>query len=431
MITWKNISEAEQQAALKRPALLENDALKIVTGEIIEAVRERGDAALRDFTARFDGITQDRIQVSPAEIENAAAQLSPTVKQAIDQAYQLISAFHARQLQEGYVMETLPGVKCTLRVKPLEAVGLYVPSGKTPLVSTALMLGIPAQIAGCSQVTLVSPPEKNGEMAPEIIYAASKCGIDTLYKVGGAQAIAALAYGTETIGKVDKIFGPGNRFVTEAKQQVSQTAGLAGIDMPAGPSEVLIIADQQAQAGFVAADLLSQAEHGPDSQVILVSDNEALILKVEEEVQAQLATLDRREIATQALKQARFILVEGLEEAIVLSNRYAPEHLILNVVEAGQYVDQITYAGSIFLGPWSPESAGDYASGTNHVLPTYGAARYTSSLTVQDFQLRSTVQQLSRDGLLALSETIMTLAQSEGLGAHRQAVSLRIGEEGQ
>ena len=428
MITWKNISAAEQQAVLERPALLDSDELKTVTGEIIKAVRERGEAALREFTARFDGVTQDRIQVSPVEIKNAEAQLSPTVKQAIDQAYQLISAFHTRQLQQGYETETLPGVKCTLRIKPLEAVGLYVPGGRTPLVSTALMLGIPAQIAGCSWVTLVSPPQKNGEMAPEIIYAASKCGIDTLYKVGGAQAIAALAYGTETIDKVDKIFGPGNRFVTEAKQQVSQTAGLAGIDMPAGPSEVLSIADQQARADFVAADLLSQAEHGPDSQVILVSDDETLILKVEKEVQIQLATLERREIATQALKQARFILVENLEEAILLSNRYAPEHLILNVAEAEQYVDQVSRAGSIFLGPWSPESAGDYASGTNHVLPTYGAARYTSSLSVPDFQLRSTVQQLSQAGLLALSKTIMTLADSEGLSAHRRAVSLRVGE---
>jgi len=430
MIDWKTISPAQKQEALQRPAELKSDDLRTATTEIIEAVRVRGDDALQEYTERFDRVSLDQTQVSKAAIQNVERELSPAIKRAIDQAYQLIWDFHVQQVQEGYVMETLPGVTCTLRIKPLEIVGLYIPGGKTPLISTVLMLGIPAQIAGCSQVVLVSPPNKNGELAPEIIYAASKCGIDSLFKVGGAQAIAALAYGTETINKVDKIFGPGNRFVTEAKQQVSQSAGLVGIDMPAGPSEVLIIADEFAQASFVAADLLSQAEHGPDSQVILVSDNETFVLDVEEEVQSQLETLERRDIATEALKQARYILVKSIHEAITLSNSYAPEHLILNVAQAEQYVDQVTHAGSIFLGPWSPESAGDYASGTNHVLPTYGAARYTNSLTVQDFQKRSTIQKLTREGLLGLSQTIMALAKSEGLTAHSQAVSLRLEELG-
>ncbi len=430
MIDWKTVSSTEKQAVLQRPVLLENADLQRITAAIIEDVRVRGDSALQEYTERFDGVSLGQMQVSGREIQNVHKLISPTVKQAIDQAYQLISDFHARQVQQGYVVETLPGVKCTLRIRPLEVIGLYVPGGRTPLASTVLMLGVPAQIAGCTKVVLVSPPNENGDMAPEIIYAASKCGINILFKVGGAQAIAALAYGTKTIWKVAKIFGPGNHFVTEAKQQVSQITGLVGIDMPAGPSELLVVADGQAQASFIAADLLSQAEHGPDSQVILVSDSSTIVQEVEEEVRCQLETLERRDIAVKALESARFILVVSLEEAISLSNSYAPEHLILNVESAEQFVDQITHAGSIFLGPWSPESAGDYASGTNHVLPTYGAARFTNSLSVQDFQKKSTIQQLSREGLFALGETIMSLAQSEGLTAHSRSVSLRLKESG-
>jgi len=308
-------------------------------------------------------------------------------------------------------------------------VGLYVPGGSTPLISTALMLGVPAQLAECPSSIIVSPPGRDGQMAPEIIYAASKCGIDSLYKVGGAQAIAALAFGTESVPKVDKIFGPGNRYVTEAKRQVSILQGQVGIDMPAGPSEVLVIADETANARFVAADLLSQAEHGPDSQVILVSDDASLIQNVESAIQEQLKALSRWKIARESLKHARYILAKDVEQALEISNLYAPEHLIVNVRDAEETLDKIIHAGSIFLGPWTPESAGDYASGTNHVLPTYGYTRFTDALSLKDFQKRSTVQILSKAGLESLSDTIITIAQGEGLDAHANSVAIRLQEE--
>lgn len=428
MIDWQILDPDQREAALKRPVMADDEKIQGSVEKIIRVVAESGDDALRVLTSRFDSVELDELKVSDLEQKSAIQNLDTSVISAIDEAYLLIQRFHAAQIQEDIEIETIEGVNCTLRIRPLQSVGLYVPGGSTPLVSTALMLGVPAQLAGCPEVVLVSPPNREGLMAPEIIYAASKCGINALYKVGGAQAIAALANGTESIPAVDKIFGPGNRYVTEAKRQVSQLQGRVGIDMPAGPSEVLVIADENADARFIASDLLSQAEHGPDSQVILVSSDSELIQNVEAEIQKQLVLLPRWKIAKEALKHARYILVATIEQAIELSNRYAPEHLILNVVDADDYVDKIIHAGSIFVGPWSPESAGDYASGTNHVLPTYGYARFTDSLSLKDFQKRSTIQKITRKGLSALSETIVTMARSEKLDAHALAVTIRLEE---
>ncbi len=429
MIDWQTLDASQKKNLLERPLMADNDKLQGSVEKILRVVKESGNDALRVLTARFDGVELDDFKVSEQEIKAAISSLDSVVTGAIDQAYEMIRAFHSAQLQDDIEVETAPGVSCTLRIRPLQSVGLYVPGGSTPLISTALMLGVPAQLADCPSVTIVSPPGQNGQIAPEIIYAASKCGIDSLYKVGGAQAIAALAFGTETIPSVDKIFGPGNRYVTEAKRQVNQMESIVGIDMPAGPSEVLVIADDSADARFVAADLLSQAEHGPDSQVILISDDASLIQNVETVLQEQLKALSRWRIARESLTHARYILARDIDQAIEISNLYAPEHLIMNVRAAEDYLDQIIHAGSIFLGPWTPESAGDYASGTNHVLPTYGYARFTDALSLKDFQKRSTIQKLTRDGLASLSDTITTLAHSEGLDAHANAVAIRLGEE--
>lgn len=429
MIAWQTLNLDQKKKILKRPIMQDDEQLQGSVGKIIRVVQESGDDALRVLTGRFDGVELDNMAVSKTEIDTAIDGLDPRVKQAIDDAYAMITCFHKAQIQPDVKVETRPGVECSLRIRPLQSVGLYVPGGQTPLISTALMLGIPAQLAGCPKIVLASPPDRNGQVAPEIIYATSKCGIDTLFKVGGAQAIAALAFGTETVPRVDKIFGPGNRYVTEAKRQVSQVQGLVGIDMPAGPSELLVIADKSARPDFVAADLLSQAEHGPDSQVILVSDDRALIAGVEAALKIQLKELDRWKIAREALSHARYILVKDVDQAVDVSNAYAPEHLILNVEAAERYLESIIHAGSIFLGPWSPESAGDYASGTNHVLPTYGYARFTDALSLKDFQKYSTVQRLSYDGLRGLSETIMSIALCEGLDAHAQSVSIRLEEK--
>ncbi len=426
MIDWQTLDAAQQANLLERPLMADNEKLQGSVGKILGVVKDSGDDALRVLTARFDGVELEGFKVSGEEIKQATANLDPAMRASIDKAYDMIKTFHQAQLQDDIEVETAPGVNCTLRIRPLQAVGLYVPGGSTPLISTALMLGVPAQLAGCPSSILVSPPGRDGQMAPEIIYAASKCGIDDLYKVGGAQAIAALAYGTESIPRVDKIFGPGNRYVTEAKRQVSMLQGQVGIDMPAGPSEVLVIADETADARYVAADLLSQAEHGPDSQVILVSDDASLIQNVETAIQEQMKRLSRWKIARESLEHSRYILARDVDQALEISNLYAPEHLIVNVRDAEGTLDRITHAGSIFLGPWTPESAGDYASGTNHVLPTYGYARFTDALSLKDFQKRSTVQRLSKAGLASLSETIITIARGEGLDAHANSVSIRL-----
>ncbi|WP_278383563.1 histidinol dehydrogenase, partial [Alteromonas mediterranea] len=374
----------------------------------------------------FDCPDLTNLVLSQESIDILAAKVTPEVASAIDTAFDNIKTFHEAQKPSDIALTTTPGVKCELRFTALDTVGLYIPGGSAPLPSTVLMLGVPALVAGCENKLLCTPPNKAQLIAPEIAYAARKCGIDKIYLCGGAQAVAAMALGTDTIPQVDKIFGPGNSFVTEAKQQVSQRADGAAIDMPAGPSEVLVLADEFANPEFVAADLLSQAEHGPDSQAILVSNSATLIEEAKAAVERQLATLSRAEIARPAMENARYILADSIEQAIEASNAYAAEHLIVQIENARDYLPKIKYAGSIFLGPWSPESAGDYASGTNHVLPTYGYAKNYSSLGLLDFMRRYTIQELSEDGMRNLGPAIMALAAAEGLDAHEQAVALRM-----
>lgn len=426
MQKWSALNSEQQQVLLSRPAMADTAKLSQVVADIIQQVKEQGDQALLALTERFDGAKLSQLSIADTAMQNLAAQLDPKVKRAIEQAYANIKRFHQAQYPNDVRIETSPGVLCELKHAPLASVGLYIPGGSAPLPSTVLMLGITAQVAGCERKVLCTPPNKQGEIALEIRYAAELCGIDEIYLVGGAQAIAALALGTESITKVDKIFGPGNSFVTEAKQQVSRIPAGPAIDMPAGPSEVLVIADAKANPVFVAADLLSQAEHGADSQAVLVSDSATLIEAVKTQVTQQLATLSRQSIAAQAVEHSRYILTDTIEQAFTVSNAYAPEHLIVQIENARDALPQLTNAGSIFVGQWSPESAGDYASGTNHVLPTYGYARNYSSLGLADFMRRYTVQELSYQGLRYIGNAIMDLADAEGLDAHRQAVALRL-----
>lgn len=427
---WQQLNKTAQQALLERPLQQESDSLKQSVRDIIRAVRSEGDAALLRFSREFDKLQSNPLRLSDDQQQSLIASLSDELKTAIQIAYRNIRTFHAAQLPQNIRIETQPGVVCELNYSALDQVGLYVPGGSAPLPSTVLMLGVPAQLAGCRRVVLVTPPgqPEAGDIAAEIVYAASLCGITEIYTLGGAQAVAALAYGTETIGKVDKIFGPGNRFVTEAKQQVSQDARGAAIDMPAGPSEVLVIADDNANPVFVAADLLSQAEHGPDSQVVLVSPSEALLVNTISELKRQTALLPRAEIAKKALANSRLILTPDLATAALVSNQYAPEHLIIQTADDQALLGKLTNAASIFVGPYTPESAGDYASGTNHVLPTYGYSRNHSSLSLADFYRRYTVQTLTAAGMRDLGPTIVKLAKAEGLDAHANAVSFRLAE---
>jgi histidinol dehydrogenase len=425
---WHELSETEKQSLLTRPAQQVSQAIAQQVEKIIQQVQTEGDQALRELTARFDGAQLDQIRLSTAQQRQAMTSLEPATQQAIDQAYANIRTFHVAQLPQDIQLETLPGVVCQQKHAALEAVGLYIPGGSAPLPSTVLMLGVCAQVAGCPRKIVCTPPNAQGQIADEIIYAACLCGIDEIYLVGGAQAIAAMALGTKSIAKVDKIFGPGNAYVTQAKQSLSQMSGGVAIDMPAGPSEVLVIADQHANPAFVAADLLSQAEHGADSQAILVSHDLKLVEACIEQVAIQLTALSRSDIASQSMQHARYIVTEDLQQSIAVSNQYAPEHLIVQVENAGQWLSDIKNAGSVFLGAWSPESVGDYASGTNHVLPTYGYARNYSSLGTLDFMRRYTVQELTKQALERLGNTVMQLAQAEGLDAHRNAVAIRLEE---
>ena len=429
MQIWAQLTPTEQTKLLSRPALADSQTLNKTVTDIIEQVKQQGDKALLAFTERFDGVKLQDLRFNDESLSSFAGQIKPEVKWAIDQAYANIKAFHQAQYPKDVLVETTPGVVCELKHAPLASVGLYIPGGTAPLPSTVLMLGATAQVAGCARKVLCTPPNKQGKIAVEILYAADICGIDEIYLVGGAQAIAALALGTESIIKVDKIFGPGNSFVTEAKQQVSLIPAGPAIDMPAGPSEVLVIADEHANPVFVAADLLSQAEHGVDSQAVLVSNSRALIEAVKQQVTLQLTTLSRQTIAEKAVQHSRYILTDTIEQAYEVSNTYAPEHLIVQVENARDSLDKLTNAGSIFVGRWSPESAGDYASGTNHVLPTYGYARNYSSLGLADFMRRYTVQELSYQGLKNIGNAIMDLADAEGLDAHKQAVALRLSPE--
>jgi histidinol dehydrogenase len=421
-IDWQQCDAQQRRDLLTRPAISASDRITESVSEILRRVRSEGDSALREFCARFDKTEVQDLRVTAEQISAAAARLGDDVKQAMAHAVRNIDTFHQAQKLAVVDIETQPGVRCQQLTRPIQSVGLYIPGGSAPLVSTVLMLATPARIAGCQKVVLCSPPP----IADEILYAAQLCGVEEVYQLGGAQAIAALAFGTESVPRVAKIFGPGNAYVTEAKRQVSQSLDGAAIDMPAGPSEVLVIADSGATPDFVASDLLSQAEHGPDSQVILLTPDVKMAQAVGEAVERQLATLSRSDIARQALESSRLIVAKDLAQCIEISNAYGPEHLILQTREPEQLVDSITSAGSVFLGDWSPESAGDYASGTNHVLPTYGYTATCSSLGLADFQKRMTVQQLTPEGLLGLAETIETLAQAEQLTAHKNAVTLRI-----
>ncbi|WNO61372.1 histidinol dehydrogenase [Rheinheimera sp. MMS21-TC3] len=425
---WSTLSAQHQAEVLARPKLADSSDIKQAVEQIIQKVRQQGDAALVAYSQQFDGLANNNLVLTQQQQQQLVSALAAERKAAIDLAYANIRRFHAAQLPQDIEVETSPGVLCQLKNSAINAVGLYIPGGTAPLPSTVLMLGVPAQLAGCKRIVLVTPPGKKlaENIAPEIVYAATLCGITEIYTLGGAQAIAALAYGTNSISKVDKIFGPGNRYVTEAKQQVSQDPQGAQIDMPAGPSEVLVIADSQANASFVAADLLSQAEHGVDSQVLLVSDSLALIKQVQTEVDKQLAVLSRQAIASQALAHSRYILTPSLAQAVAVTNAYAPEHLIIQTENPEQLVSQFSSAASIFVGPWSPESAGDYASGTNHVLPTYGFSKTLSSLSLVDFYRRYTVQTISKLGLKNIGPAIVTLAQAEGLDGHAAAVIKRL-----
>lgn len=422
LIDWNQCSEAQQQQLLTRPAIEASENITQTVRTILDRVKAEGDEALRYYSATFDHTQVDVLRVPQAQIEAAVARLDDNVKQAMAVAVSNIEKFHVAQQLPVVDIETQPGVRCQQVTRPVRSVGLYIPGGSAPLFSTVLMLATPARIAGCGRVVLCSPPP----IADEILYAAQLCGVQEVFQVGGAQAIAALALGTESVPKVDKIFGPGNAYVTEAKRQVSQRLDGAAIDMPAGPSEVLVIADAEATPDFVASDLLSQAEHGPDSQVILLTPSAELASAVAIAVEQQLAQLPRAETARKALESSRLIVARDLAQCIAISNLYGPEHLIIQTRQPRDLVESITSAGSVFLGDWSPESAGDYASGTNHVLPTYGYTATCSSLGLADFQKRMTVQELTPQGFLQLAPTIETLAAAEQLIAHKNAVTLRV-----
>jgi histidinol dehydrogenase len=423
---WDELTPAEQRALLTRPALADDARVRDGVHDIIARVRLEGDAALFALTATLDRVELEALEVSAAELERAGESLSEKQRAAIRAAASNIETFHRAQLPADLCVDTAVGVRCERLSRPIERVGLYVPAGTAPLPSTALMLGIPARLAGCSTRVMCSPVQATGEVDPAVLYAAKISGIQRVFKLGGAQAVAALAYGTATVPKVDKIFGPGNTWVTEAKAQVDRDPAGAARDFPAGPSEVLVIADEGASPEFVASDLLSQAEHGADSQVLLVTPSGELAVAVAAQIAAQKARLKRRAAVDGALAHSSVIVVPDLETAFGISNRYAPEHLILQVDEPRSWLPRVQAAGSVFLGPWTPESVGDYCSGTNHVLPTYGFARRYSSLGVTDFMRSMTVQELTVDGIKNIGPIAETLATLEGLDAHAWAVTERL-----
>jgi len=422
---WSQLDATEQAQALQRPVQAVAARTRESVAALISSVREDGDAALREISLRFDGVAPASFEVNDEEFAAAERAVPAELRQAMIDAAERIRLFHKAGMSQGYAVETAPGVRCERMVRPIGRVGLYVPAGSAPLPSTALMLGVPAQLAGCREVVLCTPPRRDGSADPAVLVAARLTGVHRVFKLGGAQAIAAMAYGTASVPACDKLYGPGNSYVTEAKQQVAQD-GAAAIDMPAGPSEVLVIADAGANPAFVAADLLSQAEHGPDSQVLLLTDDAAMLERVEAQVQAQLAKLSRADIAAQALQSSRLILVDSLVQAFQISNRYAPEHLILALREPRDWLAQVEAAGSVFLGDYTPEALGDYCSGTNHVLPTAGAARAYSGVSVASFQNMISVQSASAQGIAAIGNCARVLARAEGLDAHENAVALRM-----
>lgn len=412
--TWKQL--------LQRPAIDKTSLLEQVK-KIVDAVKLNGDAAVRAFTQQFDGVDVTEMPVTENDIRESAALVSEELKKAIQQAAANVTLFHEKQVSGVELIETMPGVQCWRKSIGIEKVGLYIPGGTAPLFSTILMLGIPARIAGCKEIVLCSPPDKKGKLHPAIIYAAQLAGVTKICKIGGVQAIAAMAYGTASVPQVSKIFGPGNQYVTCAKQLIQQD-GVA-IDMPAGPSEVCVLADETANPSFVAADLLSQAEHGVDSQVLLVTSDEPMVTLVQQELQKQLALLPRKNIAGKALENSLAIVVKNIGEGIALVNEYAAEHLIIACKNEDDIAEKITNAGSVFLGNYSPESAGDYASGTNHTLPTNGYAKAYSGVSVDSFVRKVTYQKLSKEGLQNIGHTVMLMAEAEGLDGHANAVRVR------
>lgn len=425
-IIWKKLSKDEHSKLLQRPIRKNMDGFANTVKEIVNRVQSQGDAACKEMTKQFDGVDLSVFEVQAEEFEAARQKVSKGIREAILRVINQLTAFHSLQLLENIKVETSAGIFCESHSRAIQRVGLYVPAGNAPLVSTVLMLGVPARLANCSIRVMCSPPQQQGCIDPNILVAAELCGIQKIYKLGGAQAIAAMAYGTESIPKVDKIFGPGNSWVTQAKMLVSQDAAGAIYDLPAGPSEVMVIADSSANAEVIAADLLSQAEHGEDSQVVLVSTDIDVSNKVCNAIERQIKVLSRRTIIEKALGNSCSIIVDSVVDAINIANEYAPEHLIMQVEEPRRYLPEVQNAGSVFLGPWSPESAGDYVSGTNHVLPTYGFAKVLSGLSVRDFMKTISIQELTKDGLADIADTISVLATIEGLDAHKNAVDIRL-----
>ena len=423
---WTELSAQQRAEFLMRPAVADSPKISTTVRDILARVRRDGDAALRELTARLDKADIDEFRVTDEEFASARAELTAAQIEALGTAIANVRRYHEAQLTEPYSVAIASGVVCERITRPIPAVGLYVPAGTAPLPSTAIMLAVPATLAKCPVKILCTPPRPDGTADAAVLTAAAECGITEVYKLGGAQAVAAMAYGTASVPKVDKIFGPGNAWVTAAKTEVAADPAGAALDMPAGPSEVLVIADNSADPRAVALDLLSQAEHGVDSQVILVTDSETLADAADKEIAAALPDLPRQDIIEQSLAHSRCILVGSRAEALEVSNAYAPEHLIMQIREAREYLDSVINAGSIFLGPYTPESVGDYCSGTNHVLPTYGYARAYSGLSLADFQKRMSVQELTAEGLRGLQPTVSTLARLEGLDAHARAVEVRV-----
>lgn len=421
---YSDLSTEEISKLLKRPKIDFASIFETVQ-PIIDAVEEGGDRSVKKYTEQFDGVKLDSVIIDPDEYE---VELDSEVRDAIDTAFENIYLFHKAQIPEPLEVETMPGVRCLKVVRPIERVGLYIPGGTAILPSTAMMLAIPAMIAGCKTKVMATPPMENGTVAPEIIYIAQKAKVDTILLAGGAQAVAAMALGTESVPKVDKIFGPGNQYVTAAKMILQNSEAQISIDMPAGPSEVLVIADDQANPAYVAADLLSQAEHGKDSQVVLVALAGFDLDSLDSELNIQLSELPREKMARKALENSFTVMVDSAEEAFEFSNQYAPEHLIVNMEEAESFKDMIMNAGSVFLGPLTPESVGDYASGTNHTLPTYGYARMYSGVNLAAFQKSVTMQSLNEEGLKNIGPAVEKLAELEELHAHKNAVTLRLND---
>ena len=426
ILDWHSLTASERRDALRRPAARDAAATAATARGIIDRVRQDGDAALRELTERLDGVRLGDLEVSEPEFEAAAGALAPAQQAAIDRAIGTVRAFHEAQAAPPLRVETAPGVLCERFSVAVRAVGLYVPAGSAPLPSTAIMLAVPAAIAGCPVRVMCTAPTRSGAADPAVLVAARKAGIERVFKIGGAQAIAAMAYGTQSVPKCDKLFGPGNAWVTAAKLLVSNDAAGAAADLPAGVTEVMIVADDAARAEFVAADLLAQAEHSPDAQALLVTPSSALAQRVAAALLRQRTTLSRVSILNESVANIRLLVVDTLDTALELSNEYAPEHLLLQVREPRAWLARVTAAGSVFLGDWSPESMGDYCSGTNHTLPTYGFARAYSGLGLEDFQKRITVQELTPDGLRGLGPTARVLAGLEGLDAHAEAVTVRL-----